>query len=270
MARNIAAAGMPLRVWNRSRDKAEALRECGALVAESPAQAAEGADIVVTMLFDMASVAEVMTMAAAGLSPGVLWLQTSTVGVVGAEALAGVAQGAGLSYVDAPVLGTKQPAESGELIVLASGEPALRERIQPVLEAIGKTTLWLGPAGAGSRLKLAVNAWVLTVVEGVAESLALTEALGLDPHHFLDAVRGGPLDAPYVQLKGAAMLAGDFSPAFGLAGAAKDAGLVVAAAQEAGVDSSLLEVVESHLRRAVDAGHGDLDMSATYLEHGRR
>ncbi len=172
-----------------------------------------------------------------------------------------------MTYVDAPVLGTKKPAEDGALVVLASGPDDARSTVEPVLEAISSRVLWLGRAGAGSRLKLVANSWVLTVVEGVAESLTLARALDLDPHLFLDVVKGGAMDAPYVQLKGKAMLDGDFAPAFGLDGAAKDAELIVTAAQAAGADLTVLEAVRDHLVRARDAGHGDEDLAATFAEH---
>jgi 3-hydroxyisobutyrate dehydrogenase len=267
MAANIAGAALPLRVWNRDRAKAEPLAAAGAQVAGSPADAVRGADVVVTMLWDAPSVVEVMTAAAPGLRPGAVWLQTSTVGVEGARRLADLATDLGLTYVDAPVLGTKKPAEDGTLVVLASGPDSARETLAPVLGAIGSRTLWVGEAGAGSRLKLVANAWVVTVVEGIAECLTLADGLGLDPALFLEAVRGGAMDAPYVGLKGRAMLAGDFTPSFSLAGAAKDAGFVVDAARSAGVDLGVLAVVREHLDRAVAAGHGDLDLGATYLAH---
>jgi 3-hydroxyisobutyrate dehydrogenase len=267
MARNIAAARLPLTVWNRTPDKAAPLRDVGVSVAASPAEAVDGADVVVTMLFDGAAVAEVMAEAAPALTSDAVWLQTSTVGVAGCDELAALAARLGLTLVDAPVLGTRQPAEQGALVVLASGPEDARPRVVPVLDAIGSRTLWLGDAGAGSRLKMAVNTWVLTVVEGVSESLALARELGLDPAMFLEAVAGSPLDAPYVQLKGKAMLAGEHDPAFGLDGAVKDAGLVTEAAQSVGLDLAVLDAVRTHLARAAEAGHGSLDMSATYLEH---
>jgi 3-hydroxyisobutyrate dehydrogenase len=267
MCRNIAAAGLPLTVWNRTRDRAEAVAGDGVQVADSPADAVSGADVVVTMLFDTDSVADVMEQARGSFAPGALWLQTSTVGVAGSDRLAALADDLGLVLVDAPVLGTKQPAEKGALVVLASGPDDARDRCAPVLDAVGSRTMWLGGAGAGSRLKMAVNNWVLTVVEGVAETLSLARELGLDPALFLESVAGGPLDSPYVQMKGKAMLDGDFAPAFGLDGAVKDAGLVVEAAERAGLDTAAQDVVRAHLARAEAAGHGDKDMSATYLEH---
>jgi 3-hydroxyisobutyrate dehydrogenase len=267
MAANIAGAGLPLRVWNRTRNKAEPLTQVGATVADTPAEAVRGADVVLTMLFDADSVAATMEQAREGLTPGTVWLQQSTVGVEGSDRLVALARELGVAYVDAPVLGTRGPAESGALVVLAAGPEDVRDQVQPILDAIGSRTLWLGAAGEASRLKLAANAWVITVVEGIAEALALTRSLGLDPALFLEAVAGGAMDAPYVGVKGRAMLAGDFEPSFAVSGAAKDADLIVAAARGAGVELAVVEAARDHLARALAAGHGDQDLSATYLEH---
>ena len=267
MAASIARAGLPLRVWNRSREKAEPLAGVGAVIADSPAEAVEGADLVLTMLFDADAVAATMEQARASLAPGAVWVQQSTVGVEGSDRLVALARDLGIAYVDAPVLGTRKPAEDGALVVLASGPQDVRERVTPVFDAIGSRTLWLGAAGEASRLKLAANAWVITVVEGIAESLALTRSLGLDPHLFLQAVAGGAMDAPYVQLKGTAMIEGDFAPSFSIDGAAKDGDLIVAAARGAGVELAVVEAARDHLARARAAGHGGQDLSATYLEH---
>jgi len=267
MARNIAAAGIPLRVWNRTRAKAEPLAEAGAEVADSAAEAVRGADVVVTMLFDTDSVRSALEQARDGLERGAVLLQQSTVGVKGTEQLGSFARELGLVYVDAPVLGTKKPAEDGALVVLASGPEDVHARVDPVLDAISSKVMWVGEAGQGTRLKLVANSWVLTVVEGIAEALSLARALGLEPRLFLDAVKGGAMDAPYVQLKGKAMLDGEFSPAFGLDGAAKDAGLIVDAARAAGLDAGFVDVVRQHFARALEAGYGDQDLSATFLAH---
>ena len=267
MARNIAAAGIPLRVWNRTRAKAEPLAEAGAEVADSPAEAVRDADIVLTMLFDADSVEATLAEARAGLRQGAVLLQQSTVGVEGADRLAETADELGLVYVDAPVLGTRKPAEDGTLVILASGPDEAQDVVAPVFDAIGSRTVWVGPAGQGTRLKLVANSWVLTVVEGIAESLTLARALGVEPRRFLEVVKGGAMDAPYVQLKGNAMLDGDFTPAFGLDGAAKDAGLIVDAARAAGADLAVIEAVQQHFARALAAGHGDKDLSATFLAH---
>src|SRR4051794_40040755 len=190
MARNIAGAGIPLRVWNRTRAKAEPLAQLGAEVADSPADAVRGADVVITMLFDADSVAAVLEEARDGVRDGAVLLQQSTVGVEGTERLRSLATDLGLVYVDAPVLGTRKPAEDGALVVLASGPEEVRGRVAPVLEAISSRMLWVGEAGQGTRLKLVANSWVLTVVEGIAEALSLAKALGLDPRQFLEVVKG--------------------------------------------------------------------------------
>jgi 3-hydroxyisobutyrate dehydrogenase len=266
MARNIAQAGIPVRVWNRSREKAEALGDV-ATVADTVAEAVRGADVVLTVLWDADGVAETMEQTRGHLADGAVWLQQSTVGIEASDRLAALAEDLGITFVDAPVLGTKKPAEDGVLVVLASGPDEVHDTLAPVFDAIGSRTLWVGEAGAGQRLKLVANAWVATVLEGVADSLTLARDLGLDPALFLEAVKGGAMDAPYVQLKGANMLAGDYAPAFTLAGALKDVELVIAAAAETGTDLGLISGIREHLARGVEAGHGDLDMAATYLEH---
>lgn len=265
MARNLAASGLPLTVWNRTRDKAEAVAGPGITVADDPAAAVAEADVVITMLFDGDSVLRTLEEARPGLREGAVLVQMSTVGVEGEQHISELAGRLGLGYLDAPVLGTKKPAQDGTLVVLASGPDELLERAQPVFDAVGARTLRAGPAGTGTRLKLAANAYVLAVLEGVSESLSLAGRLGLDPALFLAAVEGGAMDSPYVQLKGRGMVTEDFPPAFALAGALKDADLILAAAAEVSVPMGVTRVVRDHLGRAADAGHGALDMSALHL-----
>ncbi|GAB6901089.1 NAD(P)-dependent oxidoreductase [Kineosporia succinea] len=265
MGLNIARAGLSLRAWNRTPAKAEPLAAEGAVVAASAAEAVEGADVVVTMLFDADSVASAIGAAAGSLKPGTTWIQTSTVGVEGHDRLAALAREHGLVLVDAPVLGTKGPAEQGALTVLASGPDSARPVVTPVFEAIGSRTMWVGEAGAGTRLKLVANGWVLTVLDGVAQSLKTAEAFGLDPALFLEAVKGSAVDAAYVGLKGRAMLNDSYEPSFALSGAVKDAGLIVDGARAAGADPAFVAVALEHLARAERAGHGDKDMGAVYL-----
>lgn len=266
MARNLAGAGLPLRVWNRSPERADALADV-ATVAATAAEAVAGADVVVTMTYDGPSVEAAIEAARDGLAPGAVWVQAATVGADATTRLAALAAELDLVFVDAPVLGTKKPAEDGTLVVLASGPDSAQPVVAPVFDAIGSRTMWVGPAGAGTRLKLVANGWVFTVLEGVADAMALARDLGLDPALFLEAVRGGAMDAPYVQLKGSAMLADEMAPSFTLAGALKDADLVLAAAAEAGTDLAALPGIRDHFQRAVDDGHGDLDMAATWKAH---
>ncbi|GAA5166838.1 NAD(P)-dependent oxidoreductase [Amycolatopsis dongchuanensis] len=260
MAANLAAAGLRVRAWNRSREKAEPLAEHGIEIADTPQEAVAGADFALTMLADGPAVHEV---AEAALTDVPVWIQASTVGVEWTERLAALADKAGVAFVDAPVLGTKQPAEQGKLVVLASGPEELRERCAPVFDAIGSRTVWLGPAGAGSRLKLVANAWVLALTNATAESVALAGELGVDPKLFLDAISGGALDSPYAHAKGGAMISGKYPLSFAARHAAKDARLVLDAAGE-GVDLGSVRAALAHLEAAVDAGHADEDMATLY------
>jgi 3-hydroxyisobutyrate dehydrogenase len=269
MARNLARDGYPIRAWNRSPEKAEPLREDGAEVLDSPAAAAAGADVVLTILSDADAVADVIEQALEGdLGPDPLWLQMSTIGEAGTERCIELAGTRGLAIVDAPVLGTKEPAEKGQLVVLGSGSEELRERAQPIFDVVGQRTIWVGEAGLGTRLKLATNSWILAVVEGTAETLALAEGLGLDPQLVLEAVEGGPLDLPYMRVKGTAMMAREFPASFRLALAAKDAGLVEEAIARRGLDLPLVAAIRRRFDEAVDE-HGDEDMSATFLTSAR-
>ena len=148
---------------------------------------------------------------------------------------------------------------------MASGPQELRERVQPVFDAVGQRTLWVSDeAGAGTRLKLVTNAWLVAVAEGVAETIALAEGLGLDPALFLEAIEGGPLDSPYARMKAQAMIDRDFTPAFALKLATKDAMLAVESARERGLDLPVLEAISERMQQAVPE-HGDEDLSATYL-----
>ncbi|WP_091537599.1 NAD(P)-dependent oxidoreductase [Modestobacter sp. DSM 44400] len=182
--------------------------------------------------------------------------------MAGADATIATAGELGLVLVDCPVLGTKKPAEDGSLVLLASGDEGAREQLAPVFDALGSRTLWLGGAGAGSRLKMACNAWLFMVTAGAAQSIALARGLGLDPQHFLDAIAGGPLDTPYAQLKGANMIGGEHPVSFGLTGAAKDARLIREALQAAGVpdrlDAAVLETMDAAARQLPDPGAVDV------------
>ncbi len=262
MARNLAAAGFDVRAWNRSRDKAEPLSQDGIAVAGSAAEAAEGAEVLLTMLADGDAVRAAATPALPALADGAVWLQMSTVGAEAADALGELASEHGIAYLDAPVSGTKTPAEQGKLIVLASGPEDAREAAQPVFDAVGARTIWAGDAGQGSRLKLVVNAWLLALVGGLAESVATAEAVGVDPQLFLDTIEGGPLDTAYAHMKGAAMLGREYPTAFSVANAGKDARLVRAAADAQGLDLPLTAAVERLMAQGTEDGFGDHDMAA--------
>jgi 3-hydroxyisobutyrate dehydrogenase len=263
MARSLLRAGMDVRVWNRTRAKADPLANDGAHVASDATSAVADADVVITMLFDAGAVGEVMQEVLPAMPDRAVWVQASTVGLEASEELAARARDAGTAFVDAPVLGTRQPAEEGKLIVLAAGPNSVREKVRPVLDAIGSRTVWVSEhAGDGHRLKLVANSWVLSLTAATAQAVALARRSGLDPAAFLDVISGGPTDCAYAQLKGRAMIAGEFPPAFTLSGAAKDAALIVRAMAAVGVDATVAEALCHEFERAEKGGHGDEDMAA--------
>jgi 3-hydroxyisobutyrate dehydrogenase len=272
MARNIARAGIGVRAWNRTRAKTEPLRADGAYIADTPAEAADGAGIVLTMLADADAVTSAMesehgalpVMADSSRPDEPIWLQMSTIGEEAADWCIGLAGRYGVTFVDAPVLGTREPAEQGKLVVLESGPDQARPRVQPVFDAVGHRTVHAGPAGAGTRLKLVTNSWVLAVVEAAAEMIALAEGLGVNPALFFQAIDQGPLDLPYLRVKAQTMAERDFAPSFRLKLAAKDAVLVTDAAWQHGLELPLFEMIARRLSQAAGE-HGDEDVSATYL-----
>ncbi|WDG80392.1 NAD(P)-dependent oxidoreductase [Pseudomonas chlororaphis] len=266
VARNLSKHGFRVNAWNRTAAKAQALTPDGIQALPNPADAVQGADIVLTLLKDGPSVLQAMQAAAPALSKGTLWLQLSTVGIEDTATLAAFAAEHGLVFYDAPVQGTRQPAEQGQLVILASGPAAARADVQPVFDAIGKRTLWVSEqVGASSRLKLALNSWVFALTHGIAESIAIAKGLGVDPALMVDVVKDGPLDSGYFRLKAAAILADDYSTSFSIANAVKDARLVVDAALQAGVRVDAAQAGLSRFERALEAGHGDKDMAASYL-----
>jgi 3-hydroxyisobutyrate dehydrogenase len=264
MARNLLRAGLQVRVWNRSPAKALALASEGAHVASSLAAAAE-ADVLITMLADGAAVKAAMTGSAGALSalrPGAVWIQMSTIGVEYSDHLAYLAARHGVAYVDAPVSGSSEPAEQGQLLILASGAGPVRSHVEPIFDILGRQTLWLEHVGDGSRLKLALNNWLAVLVEGMAETLAFSNALDLDPHVFLDAIAGGPLASVYAIDKANAMLEGDFVPGFPLRHAAKDAGLATDAAYDQRLELPLTEALLRRWQQAIALGHGEDDVAS--------
>jgi 3-hydroxyisobutyrate dehydrogenase len=267
MARNIARAGIEVRAWNRTREKADPLLGDRAAVFDTAAEASSGSSIVLTVVSDAEAVIETMEEvdgALAGMDEGTIWLQMSTIGIDGTERCAELAETHELVLIDAPVVGTKQPAEEGKLTVLASGPEDARERCDPIFDAVGQRTVWLGDAGTGTRMKLVINSWLLSLVEGLAETIAFADGIDIDPAQFLETISGGPIDNPYAQIKGRMMIERSFEPSFKLELAAKDARLVLEAIERHDLDLPMLEAIRAQLEEAARE-HGDQDMAATYL-----
>ncbi len=263
MAASALRAGIPTIVWNRSMEAARDLAELGAEVAGTAAGAARRAAVVVTMVTDadaVISVARDQGMLAA-LAPGAIWAQMSTIGVAGTERVAAMvgSERPDVVLLDAPVSGSKEPAERGQLTIFASGPGEARARAAPLFDALGQRTIWVGAAGAGTRLKLVNNTWLAFATEAVAASVALANRLGLETGTVADALGGGPLVSAWQAAKLHRIADGEFSAEFALSLAVKDVHLAL---QAAGGDRfAVLAVLAGEWQRAVDQGLGEQDLT---------
>jgi 3-hydroxyisobutyrate dehydrogenase len=263
MAGRILAAGLPTAVWNRRPEVAAELGEHGARVAADPADAVRDADVVVTMVTDadaVLSIADGGGMLAA-MKSGAVWAQMSTIGVLGIDRVAQLVRDKrpDVLLVDAPVAGSKGPAERGALTVFASGPPEARERVKPVFDAIAQRADWVGPLGTGTRIKLVNNMLLAFEAQGIAEALAVGDMLGLDTKTVLDALDGSPLVSGWTAQKTQRIRNGDYSPEYALRLGLKDVELAVATApvDRLSVASSIL----AQWQRAVDHGLGNEDVT---------
>jgi 3-hydroxyisobutyrate dehydrogenase len=269
MATSALRAGIPTMVWNRNRDSAQDLTKLGAEVAETAADAARWAPIVVTMVTDADAVISIAGEEGvlAALTPGAILVQMSTIGVAGIERVAAMvaAERPDVILLDAPVSGSKDPAEHGQLTIFASGPDGARLRVTPLFEALGQRTIWAGDVGTGTRLKLVANTWLAFAAEAVAASVALAHGLGLETEWLVDALENNPLMSPWQEAKLHRIARGEFSAQFALSLALKDVRL----AQEA-ADGRLgaLACLADEWQQAVDQGlgHEDLTVVARTLE----
>jgi 3-hydroxyisobutyrate dehydrogenase len=267
MASRLISAGFNVRVWNRSNGRVKALVKLGGVEASTPARAAAHADVLITMLPDGPTVETVLRGAEgafATLVPGAVWLQMGTIGIEWTERLQKSATEAGVLFVDAPVSGSVAPASTGQLIILASGPEEAHSVAEPILAVMGRHTFWLGDAGAGSRAKLVLNNWLVDLVEMVAETLKVSEALGLDPGVIVDILADAPIGSPYAVAKARSMLDGEYSSNFALKHALKDALLSLDGAHSVNRALPLTESLIATWQRAVADGAGDLDLSVVY------
>jgi 3-hydroxyisobutyrate dehydrogenase len=247
MARNLVRAGHAVRVWNRTPSRAAELVADGAVACPTPAEACDGADVLVTMLADGPATADAVE---GVLRPGLAWAQMGTVGVAWSERLATAAADAGALYADAPVLGSLAPAVSGELTVLAAGSDEALAACQGVFDVVG------------SRMKLVLNFWVLGQTTVMGEVVAVAEALGVGAASFLDLIEGGFTDAPYARLRARRMLEEDFEPMFSLVLGHKDVVLALEAGTAEGLQLDVAAAVAREMERAIAQGHGDDDIGA--------
>ncbi|HUC13455.1 MAG TPA: NAD(P)-dependent oxidoreductase [Acidimicrobiales bacterium] len=272
MARNLIAAGLPTTVWDRSKSATEPLSKAGATVAASVTEALRDAPVVITMLptAEIVSASLLDDGVSDAFAPGAVLAQMGTIGVSGTtELISGLGKlRPDVMFVDAPVSGSKGPAESGQLLILASGPPQARPIVASAFDAIGRKTVWLGEAGQGTRMKLVVNAYMSVLIEGVAEALVLARRLGIETAQLEEVIDGGPLDAPIADAKLHKMERGDFAVEFPLEWALKDINLAIDAADDGSLP--ILAALSAQWQAAVEAGHGREDISAAVLALGDR
>ena len=263
MAASALRAGIPTIVWDRRAEVTRDLAGLGGQVAATAADAARQAAIVVTMVTDadaVISIARDQGMLAA-LAPGGIWAQMSTIGVAGIDRVAAIARSErpDVMLLDAPVSGSRDPAEHGQLTIFASGPAEARPRVAALFGALGQRTIWVGEAGAGTRLKLVNNTWLAFATEAVAASVALARRLGLETETVRDALGGGPLVSPWQEAKLRRVADGEYSAQFALSLALKDVRLAL---QAAGDDRfAVLACLADEWQRAADQGLGGEDLT---------
>lgn len=273
MATNIAGAGFPLTIWNRTVAKSERMAdEIDAEIAESPAALAAAVDVLITMVAD-GSVLEDMYTGRGGMCgsvrAGTTCIDMSTVSPVESRRVAAAVESAGAWFVDAPVSGSTAPAEAGTLTIMAGGRAEDVAAVRPVLEAMGSRIFHMGPVGAGATIKLAVNSIVYGLGQAVAESLVMAEAAGIERDTAYEVFANSAIAAPFVHYRRDAYLSpGEVPVAFRMVLAEKDLDLVLELADSVGAVLPQAITNRSQVVDAIDAGFGDHDMSAV-AEHLR-
>ncbi len=265
MARRLLVNGFPLTVFNRNPEKSRPFAAEGAHVAMSPREAASRADVVISMVADDNASRSLWlgeTGALAGAVPGTICIECSTVTVGWARELAGAAAARQCEFLDAPVAGSKTHAAAGELNFIVGGAAVTLEKVRPVLAAMSKTILPVGPAGSGALLKL-INNFVCGVqVAALAEAMAMIERSGLDRAKALEIIANGAPGSPLVKTVSARMTATDYTPNFALRLLAKDLTYAIAEGGKLSVPMATAAAALEVFQKGIAAGYGEKDMAA--------
>jgi 3-hydroxyisobutyrate dehydrogenase len=266
--RRLLGAGMHVRAWDVSYPAAALLADAGAEVARTPDEAVHDAGVVLTMVPTIASLEETMPRALPTMRAGSIWLQMSTIGVDGTERAMTLAQQLrpDVVFVDAPVSGSKAPAEQGKLLILASGPAPALDALAPVFGALGQKTMRWERAGSGSRMKMVLNTWLAILGEGIAETAALAKSLGVSLDDLSDCLGSTALNAPWALAKLAKIEHETFDPEFSLALATKDLHLALDAAAHAKRSLPIAQTIAGQWDDALRAGFGDRDVAGAYLQ----
>lgn len=265
MARRLLAAGFPLAVYNRDPKKAEPLASEGARICKSSADAADGADILISMVADDKASREVWLGDGGALRttrPGCICIECSTLSVSWVRQLASVASGQDCELLDAPVTGSKVHAESGQLLFVMGGSEGAVETVRPVLSAMGRGIVRLGPSGSGAWQKLINNFLGGVQIASLAQAVALIERSGIDREKSLELLTNGSPGSPIVKTIAERMVASDYRPNFSLRLLAKDLAYALSESRGLSLELSTAATALSLLQEAISAGHGEADMSA--------
>lgn len=265
MALNLVKAGYEVVVWNRSPEKCVPLKEAGAAVVSSATEVARRSDVVFGMLSDPFAAYSVACRPgglAAGLCEGKGYVDVSTVDPFTAIQISQGIRATGAQYIEAPVSGSKGPAEAGQLIFLSAGDKELFDRVQHPLEVMGKASFFLGEVGCGANMKLVVNMMMGTMMAALSEGMTLAERSGLSKSDLLDVISLGAISSPMFSLKGPAMAAGDFPTAFPLKYQTKDLRLAMEVASLLEIDLPVSDATLSAYERAQRLNFGEQDFSA--------
>ena len=267
MGRNLIKQGHTLRVYNRTRSRAEALRSEGAMVAETAGQTAADAEAVFTMVADDHALEQVVFGPGnllESLPSGAIHISASTISVQLSRRLTEAHREKGQHYVAAPVFGRPEAAAAAKLFVVAAGPPSLIERCQLLFDAVGQKTFVAGPEPSMANVvKLAGNFLITTVIEGLAESFALARKSKVDPGQMLEILTGSLFPAPLYKNYGAMVAHEKFEPVgFKMRLGAKDNRLVLSAAEEVGVPMPMASLVRDHFLAAIAQGMSDDDWAA--------
>mmetsp|Transcript_23632 Transcript_23632/g.67783 ORF Transcript_23632/g.67783 Transcript_23632/m.67783 type:complete len:290 (+) Transcript_23632:67-936(+) len=267
MAGRLVDAGFPTTVWNRNKDKCKPLAEKGAKVAETAQALVESCDIVFACTSDPASARAVVfgeNGVLAGISPGKKFVDMSTVDEETALEIGKAVRAKGGLFLEAPVSGSKGPALSGQLVILAAGDQALKDEAQPCFDVMGKRTFFLGDVGAGARMKLVINMVMGINMVALSEGLAVGQKAGLSGADIMEVIKEGAIASPMYGLKGPKMLAGEYDTNFPLKHQQKDVRLAVDLGDKVGQPMPLAAAANEAFKAGMAMGKGDSDFSAVF------
>lgn len=267
MAANLLRAGFPLTIWNRSPGKADALVSQGAKLAKTPAEVVASSDITFAMVADPKASLDLCFEKDGileGLSSGKGYIDISTVSPETVFRISQAVSDAGGRYLEAPVSGSKKPAEDGTLVFLCGGDKQLYTDAAPALEVMGKNSFFFGEAGNGAKTKLLVNMIMGTMIAALGEGLALTRKAGLNPEDLLEVLAEGAIDNPMFRLKGPQMIKGEYPTAFPLKHMQKDLRLALQLADQCRQPLATVASANNSFLRALQKGFGDADTGAVF------